>query len=170
MLITINPIKPKPLASHFQACDIVNLSSWQSIHGEIKQITGFKTFESNPTEYLELIYENPKDNPYFFCKTYIPQKILYKALKINLRYKINQPAKIEIGLHRVGQGPAWKPISIEEESIDKVITSTWLIDENLSREPKLNWLSGPYERITFAVTEFDRAKPLILIVYEVYLE
>lgn len=169
-LVTIRPIKPNRLKSHFQACDINNISSWGSIQGEIKQITSLKTPPGKPEDYIEFSYDNSPHNPYFSCKSYIPTTVLYKATTINLRYKLNQPTVINIGIHRVGQGPGWKPVPIGIESVDKEITTSWPIDSSTDGEPRLNWLSGPYEEVTFGITDFNRAKPLVITIYEVYFE
>ncbi len=170
MIVTINSIKPKRIANRFQICDINNISSWGAIQGEIKKITSIKTPPGKPEDHIELIFNNPAHDPYFSCKYLIPETILFRALTINVRYKVNQTAQIHIGMHRVGQGPGWESILVDKESVDKIITGTWSIDKPTDNEPKLNWLSGPYEEVTFGISNFDRLKPLILTIYEVYLE
>lgn len=170
MFVTVNPLKPKRLTGHFQICDISNISSWDAIQEKIQQVSIAGILPGATGNYIEFTYENLSDNSFILCKFNIPEIVLYKASTINVVYKLNQPAQLAIGIHRVGQGPFWEPVIINSDSVNKKITSTWTIDKDQGNEPKLNWLSGPYEEVIFRVSESDRAKPLVLTIYEVYLE
>lgn len=127
----------------------------------------------SPPSHINFVYKHPTiyfDQPEFinFCKFHIPEIILYKALTLNVTYKLSQPGFFGIGIHREGMGPSWKPVEVNSSNTNKIIASTWLLNE--TDLPKLNWLSGSYEEVVFQVSKFDSNKELILSVYEVYLE
>lgn len=148
MLATVSPIRPHRLEKH-----------------PICYIT--------PPSYINFVYKHPPtqpEQPEFvnFCKFTIPEMALYKALTLNVTYKLSQPGLFEIGMHRAGMGPSWKPVEVTSSNANKLITSTWLLNE--ADLPKLNWLSGSYEEVIFQVSKFDPNKELILSIYEVYLE
>lgn len=127
----------------------------------------------SPPSHINFVYKHPTtyfDQPEFinFCKFHIPEIILYKALTINVTYKLSQPAFFEIGMRRAGMGPMFMPLEIDSGKTNTIITSTWILNE--ADLPKFNWLSGPYEEVTFRVSKFDPNKELILSIYQVYLE
>lgn len=147
MSATISPIKPHRLGK-YPICNIT------------------------PPSHIEFVYQHPAtafEQPEFvnFCKYNISQMTLYKALTLNVTYKLNQPASFEVSLHRAGWGPMFVPVKINPNDTNKLITSTWLLNE--ADLPKLNWLSGSYEQVIFRVSQFDPNKELILSIYEVYL-
>lgn len=172
MSATASPIKPHRLEKYGiknLSCHADNISSWKGIDDGLT----IKTLRSSLSllNYSDLAYQGTPANPgefEFWCKFDMPEMILYKALTLNITYKINQPTSFELGLHHAGMGPTWAPISIDSTQTNKLITSTWILDE--ADLPKINWLSGPYEEITFRISKFDPNKELILSIYEVYLE
>ncbi len=170
MLIAINPIKPQKITNHFQICDINNISTWGATQEKIIKVNTLGILPGDPGDFIEFTFENLSDNSFFSCRFNIPEITLYNASTINIVYRLDQPAKLGIGILRAGQGPFWGPITIPSDSVNKVITSSWPVAQSTGNEPKLNWLSGPYEEITIQVTESDRTKPLVLTIYEVYLE
>lgn len=169
MSVTVSPIKPNRI-KRVPVCDINNISSWGNIGGDLK-ITSFKS-SAVDTNRTEFVYQHPPTQPgqpELWCKFPIPEMVLYKALTLNVTYKLNQPASFEIGMRRVGMGPeSWKPVEIDSNNTNKLITSTWLLNE--PARLKLNWLSGPYEEVVFRISKFDPNKELILNIYQVYLE
>ncbi len=126
-----------------------------------------------PPSHIEFVYKHPPiqlEQPEFvnLCKFTIPEIALYKALTLNVTYKLSQPGFFEVGMHRAGMGPSWKPVEVDSSNTNKLITSTWLLNE--ADLPKINWLSGSYEEVVLRVSKFDPNKELILSIYEVYLE
>lgn len=126
-----------------------------------------------PPSHIEFVYQHPTttfEQPEFVnpCRFTIPEMVLYKAMTISVTYKLNQPAFFEIGMHRSGMGPMFVPVKINANDTNKLITSTWVLNE--TDLPKINWLSGPYEEVFFRVSKFDPNKELILSIYEAYLE
>lgn len=166
MLATTSPIKPHR-AERYSACDINNISSWETTGGNLI-INSHKSALEPSTNYIEFINKKPRHQPSFWCQFPIPETILYKAITLNVTYKLNQPAYFDVGIRRVGMGPGWKPVKIDEDNVNKIITSTWLLNDPDQR--KLNWLSGSYEGVTFGISKFDPDKELILSVYQVYFE
>lgn len=175
MSATVSPIKPHRLEKYklenLLACNVDNVNSWASTGGDltIKSLQSSLTL-SNRTDF---IYQDPSTqlgHLEFRCKFNMPEMVLYKALTLNMTYKLNQPALFEVGIRRVGigMGPAWKPVEVDSNNTNKVITSTWLLHD--PEQPKFNWLSGPYEEVAFRVSKFDPNKELILSIYQVYLE
>lgn len=168
MSATVSPIKPHRLEK-FLTCDVNNISSWGSTGGDLA-INSFKS-SSTSSNHIEFVYQHPPalpGQPEFWCKFHIPEMILYKAITINVTYKLNQPSFFEVGMRRVGMGPAWQPVKVDSSNTNKVITSTWLLND--PGQPKFNWLSGAYKEVTFRVSKFDPNKELILNIYQVFLE
>lgn len=169
MSVTVSPIKPNRIKK-FPVCDVNNISSWGNIGGD-PEITSFKSSEAD-TNHTEFVYRHPPTQPgqpELWCKFPIPEIVLYKALTLNVAYKLNQPASFEVGMRRVGMGPeSWKPVEIDSNNTNKLITSTWLLNE--PARLRLTWLSGPYEEVVFRVSKFNPNKELILSIYQVYFE
>lgn len=168
MSVTVYPIKPHRLEK-FLVCDVNNISSWGYSNGDLT-INSFKSSLTS-SNHIEFVYQHPPTlpgQPEFWCKFHIPELVLYKAITLNITYKLNQSSFIDVGIRRVGMGPAWQPIEVNSNNTNKVITSTWLLND--PQQPKLNWLSGPYEEVTFRVSKFDPNKELILNIYQVYFE
>lgn len=168
MSATVSPIKPHRLEKYL-ACDVNNISSWESTGGDLK-VTSFKSSDAS-SNHIEFVYQHPPalpGQPEFWCKFHIPEMVLYKAITLNVIYKLNQPSFFEVGMRRVGMGPAWEPHEVDSNNTNKLITSTWLL--NNPEQSKFNWLSGPYEEVMFRVSQFDPNKELILNIYQVYLE
>lgn len=165
MLVITKPIKPK-LEERFTLCDIRGLLSWEALGAEsIKSsISGVNPSENN----IKFFFKNFSSVQSIYCKKNISESILYRANSLNITYEINQPIELGLGLHRKGMGPFWQPITIESDSVNKKITSSFLLDRLYF--PKSNWLSGAYEVVLFSVRKFDSNEPLILTIYNVYLE
>ena|SRR3989344_8228417 len=169
MFVTTSPIRPNRV-EHFSACDVTNSSSWDASDGDLI-INSTKSLLETSKNHIEFDYKHPpryEGQPILFCKFPIPEMILYRAITLSVTYKLNQPAFFDIGIRRFGQGPGWKPVKVEGDQVNKIITSTWLL--HIPEQPKLNWLSGSYDGVTFGVTKYDKSKELILTIYQVYLE
>lgn len=169
MSVTVSPIKPNRIKK-FPVCDVNNISSWGNSGGDLT-VTSFKSSLTS-SNHIEFIYQHPPIQPgqaEFWCKSHIPEMVLYKAITLNVTYKLNQSASFEIGMRRVGMGPeSWEPVDINSGNTNKLITSAWLLNE--PARLKLTWLSGPYEEVVFRIRKFDPDKELILSIYQVFLE
>lgn len=175
MSVTVSPIKPHRLEKYkleqFLVCNINNINPWRSTDGNltIKSLKDSVTL-SNQKSFIYQDSSAQLGQLEFRCRFNIPEKILYKALTLNATYQLNQPAFIEVGLHRdsIGMGPQWEPIAVGSNNTNKVITSTWLL--NNPQQLKFTWLSGSYDEVIFRVSKFDPNKELILNISEIYLE
>lgn len=176
MSVTVSPIKPHRLEKYklenLNACNVDNVNSWVSKGGDLT----IKSFQSSLTfsNHTDFIYQDPSTQLgqlEFRCNFNMPEMVLYKALTLNVTYKLNQPALFGVGILLrvgIGMGPIWQPVEIDSNHTNKVITSTWLLND--PQQLKFNWLSGPYKEVTFRVSKFDPNKELILSIYQVYLE
>lgn len=167
MAVTASPIRPRRIEK-FTACDVGSISSWEAGKTADRVIQSYQSSRETSANRIEFIYPTPPRQPEFWCRFPIPEMILYRAITLNATYQLNQSAYLGIGLRRVGQGPGLQQVQVDEGSINKPVTSTWLL--NRFDEPKLNWLSGPYEGVTFRISGFDPGKELKLTIYQVYFE
>lgn len=168
MFITTSPIVPHRLPRPFSICDLNNLSSWHSIEGSVESIYNFRSFNNLPDHPVTITYLPSQSKSLIICKRNIPDDILYQAVSINITYKTNQPIELGLGIYKSAGGPIWKTTKINDDSVEKKITSTWLLDNN--EEHKLNWLSGSYEGAILNVIVPQSDKNLTLTIYDIFLE
>lgn len=168
MFITNNPIQPQKLSTKYPLCNMHDISSWETSPYTEEAAIKIPIDNGLYTNYIKLIVNDPQNNITAVCKTNIPETVLYKARTINFSYKVNQSSNLTFTIFKKGMGPRFKTETILPENTNKKVTSTWLIEESV--DPKTNWLSGPYDSAVISFEPFDHLKPLILSVYEIYLQ
>lgn len=123
--------------------------------------------------YFEIVYPSITrtsiNNVNIFCRGFIPLNTLSKANSLKILVSSNQQIKIAPSIRRVGQGPLWLPFEGATKKLNEPILHTQPLDI-IPDYPKITLLSGDYEGINFSLDGYDSNKPLVLRIYEVYLE
>lgn len=160
------PILTKKLLGKLSLCNLNNTSSWEA-SSNLQSIVNKSSYDPL-SNYLQLTNNTLQQYVSIKCKEHINELTLYKAQTISLVYSINQPAYINLSLHKLGMGPKWTVGLVPQENINKKLTATWSLDGDNGH--KTSWLSGPYDSVILSIESIDKPSPLTINVYDIYIE
>lgn len=177
------PLSPPVLKEKFSVCDITDNKSWEKLQPQEVNIQ-FK----NEKNYLQVIInkfessafkqsfqasliekpQNKTDNIAFYCKTFIPMGVLYKANKINAVIRADQKIDLKVSLWRSLFGGIETESKLEPKGNNEFV----LISGQLEKKdkPKINWLMGDYNQVGFVINSDNIRGKLIIEIEKVYLE
>src|SRR3972149_7477709 len=158
-----NPISISRLRSKYDVCDMMDITSWQTPQEYPNKISSNLNPQTQE-KYIEATYNHIINRALLECRGKIPVEVLYKAHTINFVIKLSELAILGPTIKRAGQGPELGPVKITSENIGKSIIITKQLDE--ASTPRLTWLSGDYDTVSFDIRPLDPNKPLTLTIYE----
>ena len=164
LLMAIFPNYPAKFTESYNLCDTSNLSSWvrQSdvLFKNVSSPTGENTLQVTSQRYINSLM--------FSCDIKIPIDILFRAKKIYVDVYSSQEADMTIFLHRRGFGPFLAPKRIFPKLIAN--GNLTILDLDDIHRPKINWLIGDYDEITFEINNFQPLDNITINIKKVYLQ
>ena len=120
------------------------------------------------SDHLVITSQTKTDHLTLSCKTKIPVDVLFRAKAIYVSVYSNQEVSMKVFLHGKGSGPYPTSQRIFPKLSKEVNLVAFDLDE--INRPKINWLVGDYDGVTFEINNFKSLDSITVNIQKVYLK